>query len=45
MGQKGEVIRANRKMETILCVDIFAYLTVKAVTVYVVPQSKDKKEN
>lgn len=29
MGQKGEVIRANRKMETILCVDIFAYLTVE----------------
>lgn len=49
MGQKGEVIRAERKMEAILCVDIFTYLIVgffdKAVTVCVVPQSKDKKEN
>lgn len=46
MGQEGEVIRAERKMEAILCIDIFTYLIVffdKAVTVYVVPQSKDKK--
>lgn len=49
MGQKGEVIRAEKKMEAILCVGIFTYLIVgffdKAVIVDVTPQSKDKKED
>lgn len=49
MGQKGEVIRAERIMEPILSVDIFTHLIVgvfdKAVRVCVVPQSKDKKES
>lgn len=49
MGQKGEVIRAERIMEPILSVDIFTHLIVgvfdKAVRVSMVPQSKDKKES
>lgn len=49
LGQEGEVIRAERKMEAILCVHIFMYLIDgfldKAVMVYVVLQGKDKKEN
>lgn len=49
MGQEGEVIRAERKMEAILCVHIFTYLIVgfldKAVMVYMVLQSKNKKED
>lgn len=49
MGQEGEVLRAERKMEAILCVHTCTYLTVgfldKGVMVYVVLQGKDKKEN
>lgn len=47
--QGGEVIRAERKMKAILCLDLFTCLIVgffdKAVTVYVLPQSEDEKEN
>lgn len=49
MGQEGEVIRAERKMEAILCVHIFTHLTVgfldKAVMVYMVLQGKNKEED
>lgn len=47
MGQEGEVIRAERKMEAILCVRIFTYLIVgfldKAVMVCMVLQGKKQK--